>query len=372
MDKIKILLLAEPVAYGTRTNIISICNNTDRNIFDISVASLPGGPLEKFAANSGNKFYPVEVPNMIKMRYVKKLLELQRIESFDIIHSHGSAAGYYGRTMKKHMPALKTVHTFHGINYLRNDNFFSRNISKSIEQYLVQFTDMSVCETNNDRDEALKNRIAARDKSVVINNGVNLTRFSNLKKNTELLGKLGLNEQNFIIGNISNFNEQKNQRLIIQAAYYLVKKFPDIRFILAGGGKTLKTMQEYAREAELGGHIIFTGEINNTADYYSIFDVFVYPSLTDGMPNVLLEAMASRNAIVCSNTPNLLEVVKNNYSALTINPDDMDSLFRKIQILYNDSELREKIAQNAMIESTGYDETETVKQIENVYKGVLR
>lgn len=371
MNKIKILLLAEPVAYGSRTGILSLCDNIDRSVFDISIAAKSGEPIEKDAANRGIKFYPFELPKMLRIRYLKKLLSLQRDENFDIVHSHGSTAGFYGRTMKKHMPGIKSVHTFHGNNYLKHENFFSKNLSKTIEQYLVQFTDMTISETRTDLDAAIKNRIASETKSIVINNGINLTKFSNIKKNTGLLDRLGLSAEHFIVGSISEFTEQKNQKLIIQAAYYLEKKYPEMRFILAGGGKTLKTMQEYAREADLGDHIIFTGEINNVSDYYSIFNVFVYPSLTGGMPYSLLEAMASRNAIVCSNLPNLLEVVKNNYSALTINPDDMDDMFRKISLLYLNPDIREKIAQNAMIESTGYDETEVTKQIENVYKGVL-
>lgn len=371
MDKIKILLLAEPVAFGTSTNIISICNNIDRGIFDVAIAAKDSERLEKYASNAGIKFYSVDLPGMLKMRFVKKLLDLQRTENFDIVHSYGSTAGFYGRTMKKHMPGLKTVHSFHDITYLVHENFFSKSISKTIGQYLVQFTDRAVCETKNDLDMVVKNRIADKDKTIVINPGINLTKFSNIKKNNELLNRLGLAPEQFIVGSLANFNELKNQKLIIQAAYYLIKKYPDMRFVLAGGGKTLKKMQEYARDAELDNYIIFTGEIKNTADYYSIFDVFVHPALADGMSFSLLEAMAARKAIVCSNLPGLLEFVKNNYSALTINPDDMDDLFRKISLLYLSTELRDAIAQNAMIESTCYDETESIKQIENLYKGVM-
>ncbi len=219
---------------------------------------------------------------------------------------------------------------------------------------------------------AIANKIANENKSVVIGNGVNLSKYSNLKKNTELMNNLGLSSNYFIIGNISRFDVQKNQKLIIQAAYYLIKKYPDMRFVLVGDGKTMNSMREYARDANLGEYIIFTGEVSNLEDYYSIFDVFVLPSLWEGMPYALLEAMASRKAIICSKIPNLLEVVENNRSALTIDPYDMDELFQKIIVLYKNSELREKLAENAMLGSTDYDETEIVKKIENVYTGVLQ
>ncbi len=184
--------------------------------------------------------------------------------------------------------------------------------------------------------------------------------------------QLGLNENNFIVGNISRFDEQKNQKLILQTAYFLIRKYPQIRFLFVGAGKNLKNMQDLARESKLEDFVIFAGEQENLKDYYSIFDIFVFPSLWEGMPYVLLEAMASRLPIICSYLPNLLEVIKPDHSALIIDPRDMDDLFRKISALYQNSELREELAQNAMIESTQYDVTETVPQIEQIYRELLK
>jgi glycosyltransferase involved in cell wall biosynthesis len=89
------------------------------------------------------------------------------------------------------------------------------------------------------------------------------------------------------------------------------------------------------------------------------------------MPYVLLEAMASRLAIICSHDKNLLEIIKPSHSALTINPIDMDDLFRNISLLYQNNELREELAQNAMIESTQYDEKEIIPKIAEAYEEVM-
>jgi glycosyltransferase involved in cell wall biosynthesis len=373
MDKIKILHVIDGgFLGGGQANILSICNNIDKSRFETAIAAKGGLAFEKEVRSAGIEFFPVELPKMLRIKYLKNLVDIQKREKFDIIHTHGGVGGYYGRTLKKRIPEIKNVHTIHGIHYINNENFFIRNISKTIEQYLVQYTNMTICETQNDLLTAIKNKIADSVKSVVISNGINLTKYSNLKKNTALLKSLGLDESHFVVGNISRFDVQKNQKLIIQSAYYLIKKYPDMRFVLVGDGKTMNSMREYAREANLGEYVIFAGEKNNLPDYYSIFDVFVLPSLWEGMPYALLEAMASRKAILCSKIPNLLEVIKNNYSALTFDPNDMDDLFREISALHDNKELKEKISQNAMIESTQYDETEIVKQIEDVYTGVLK
>ncbi|HRE10545.1 MAG TPA: glycosyltransferase [Ignavibacteria bacterium] len=373
MEKFKILQLIDGgFLGGGQTNVLSIAMNADRGTFDISIAARGGEKFEEEVQKSNITFHPLELPKVMRTKYLKPLQELYDENRYDLIHTHGGVAGFYGRILKKHNPELKCVHTIHGIHYINSGNIFRKSLSRSIEQYLVQFTDRTICETHNDFLTAVKNRIADRAKTDIIPNGINTGTYANLKKNSALMQQLGLNENNFIVGNISRFDEQKNQKLILQTAYFLIRKYPQIRFLFVGAGKNLKNMQDLARESKLEDFVIFAGEQENLKDYYSIFDIFVFPSLWEGMPYVLLEAMASRLPIICSYLPNLLEVIKPDHSALIIDPRDMDDLFRKISALYQNSELREELAQNAMIESTQYDVTETVPQIEQIYRELLK
>jgi len=373
LEKFKILQLIDGgFLGGGQTNVLSIAMNADSGTFDISIAARGGEKFEEEVQKSNITFHPLELPKVMRTKYLKPLQELYDENRYDLIHTHGGVAGFYGRILKKHNPGLKCVHTIHGIHYINSGNIFRKSLSRSIEQYLVQFTDRTICETHNDFLTAVKNRIADRAKTDIIPNGINTGTYANLKKNSALMQQLGLNENNFIVGNISRFDEQKNQKLILQTAYFLIRKYPQIRFIFVGAGKNLKNMQDLARESKLEDFVIFAGEQENLKDYYSIFDIFVFPSLWEGMPYVLLEAMASRLPIICSYLPNLLEVIKPDHSALIIDPRDMDDLFRKISALYQNSELREELAQNAMIESTQYDVTETVPQIEQIYRELLK
>lgn len=372
MKKYKILQLIDGgFLGGGQANVLSIVNNIDRKLYDCSIAAAGGGLFEQKAIEFGINFTAIDLPKVMRTKYLKVLESLYLKEKYDLVHTHGGVAGFYGRTLKKHNPELKCVHTIHGLHYLNSRSFFRKSLSKTIEQYLVQFTDQTICETQNDYILAVQNKIAEREKTEIIPNGINISRFANVKKNLQLLKQLGLGKGDFVIGNISRFDEQKNQKLVLQAAYFLTRKFPNMKFVFVGGGKRLKKMKELARESHLDEHVVFTDEQENLTDYYSIFDIFVFPTLWEGMPLVLLEAMASRRAIICSHIPNLLEVIKPNYSALTINPYDMDDLFQKISVLYHDPDFREMIAGNALIESTQYDETEIVPKISRVYKEVL-
>jgi len=373
LSKIKVLQLIDGgFLGGGQANVLSIARNLDKEQFEVCVAAAGEGSFETKVLSSGIPFIPLELPKLLRSRYLKILQKVYDGEKFDIIHTHGGVAGFYGRTLKKHNPLIKCVHTIHGLHYIHSHNLFRKNISRTIEQYLVQYTDVTICETYNDYLAAIRNRIAGRANTQVIPNAIDISRFSNLKRNPELMGSLGLSPGDFICGNISRFDEQKNQKLILQAAYFLVKKYPNMKFVFVGDGKYLKQMRDLTRESNIEANVIFTGEQKNLADYYSIFDIFIFPTLWEGMPYVLLEAMASRLAIICSAIPNLLEVIKPNFSALTIDPLDMDDLFQKVSSLYQDTALREKIAQNAMIESTQYDESEVIPKIAAVYEEVTQ
>jgi glycosyltransferase involved in cell wall biosynthesis len=370
-DKIRILeLIDKSFLGGGQKNILSIARNINRDIFDITVAAGGNGSFFNELMKSDIKFHRIELPKIFRSRYLKYLTDFHLGKKFHIIHSHGGVAGFYSRILKKHNPDVKIVHTIHGIHYLNSD-FLRKFLSLSVEQYLVQFTDITICETKTDYINALKHKIADRDKTRIISNGVDLSRFSNLRKNFELKRSLGFKNNDFIIGNISRFDEQKNQQLILQCAYYLIRKYPDMRFVFVGDGRYLGSMKDLAISSGINEYAVFTGEKENIEDYYSIFDIFVLPSFWEGMPYALLEAMAARLPIICSNIPSLLEVVKEGYSALTVNPANMDELFRKISLLYENHWYRNMLSQNAAIEATLYDEQETVRNTEAVYREVM-
>lgn len=284
MSRIKVLELIEGgFLGGGQTNILSIIKNLDKEKFDVTVAA-GKGKFQNLVEEVKVPYFSFELPKVLRHKYLKHIQNLQNKENFDIIHTHGGVGGFYGRLLKKHNPHLKVVHSIHGIHYINKDKFFEKNISRSIEQYLVQFTDITICETKNDMQLAISNKIADPGKTVVVNNGIDVDKFSKNSSNIELLAQLGLSPQNFIIGNVSRFDIQKNQKLIIQASYYLSKKYPEMKFVLVGDGKLFKQMKNYARDSHLEDVVIFAGEQENLVDFYSMFDVFVFPSLWKGCP----------------------------------------------------------------------------------------
>jgi len=357
---------------GGQINVLSVAGGIDKSVYDVCVAARGGEVFEQECKNRGIKFKPINMPKLFRQKYLKPLVEFVREEKFNIIHSHGGVAGFYGRLAKKHIPEVKVVHAIHGIHYLNTFNIIRNIVTKTIEQYLVQFTDMTICETESDLKTAIKIKITDPGKSIVINNGINLARFAKFPPHDEqLAASLGIKQGDFVIGNISRFDIQKNQRLIIKAASILTKKYPHLKFVLVGDGKLLDNAKLIAKQSQLENIVIFTGAQTELIKYYSLFDIFVFPTLWEGMPYVMIEALAAGCPLICSGIPNLREIINETESALFIDPRNVNSLVEAIEKLLGDEELRSRLSFNARKLSVNFEENTMVKKIENIYKAVL-
>ncbi|HEY3252034.1 MAG TPA: glycosyltransferase [Ignavibacteria bacterium] len=372
MDKIKILYIAGERLFGNSyRKLLSVIRNLDSNKYEFSIVCPENLLFLECLKPFNIPMYVIELPGRVSTKYTKLLNSLQSGEKFNIVHSFDYVSGIYSRELKKYNSEIKCIHSPEPLIYLEKEGLFSRQVKKSTEQYLSQFSDMMIFENDFDKKLALNNKYVSQNKAVVISNSVNLSRFANLKKKNALLKELGFNKNDFIIGNVSNFDASNNQQIIVRSAYYLLKKYPQMKFLFIGDGKKLHSMMEYAKEAKLDSAMVFIFEKQNLQDYYSIMDIFVLADLWGGSSTILLEAMASRLPVICSVTSSYIPIIRDENISLTFDPNDTEGLFEAIEQLHTNKQLREMVAQNAMIEATQYDEAEIFPKIGEVYREVL-
>lgn len=349
----------------------SIAKQADKSIFQTYLASTPDSLLHISANNLKVKFYPVKLPKFLRQKYLKKITSIIKEIEPNIIHSHDGTSGFYSRIYKKHNPGIKTVHSFHSLSLPYYESAVLRISAKTVEQYLTQFTDKFIfcCET--DSAQAFQLKIAVWEKSVIIPKGIDISLYANAKKNYGLLFVMGLDSKNFLVGTVTDFEESKNLKVLIQTAYFIKQKYPLVKFLITGEGHRMKYYKNFIRESGLEDTVFLTGAVENIHDYYSLFDVYVNTTLRPGIPYTLLEAMASRKAVVCSNLRDYETMIRENENALLFDPRNADDLFGKLQLLIENHALRQKLSQNALIEATQFDENEMVNKIENTYREVL-
>jgi glycosyltransferase involved in cell wall biosynthesis len=170
-----------------------------------------------------------------------------------------------------------------------------------------------------------------------------------------------------IIGNVSRFDYQKNQRFIISNSEELLKKYPNVKILLAGDGSLYEQSVQSAKATGMPERFIFTGEITNAQDYYSLFDIFIFPSLWEGLSISLIEAMASGRCILASDIHANKELITDNENGLLFNTTDPDEYLKKLFKLIEDENLRKRLSHKAVLNSINYSEDEMTRKIMKEY-----
>lgn len=169
-------------------------------------------------------------------------------------------------------------------------------------------------------------------------NGVDVHRFHPLatEKRKSLKQKLGLSAKQHVITYTGRFEERKRVIDLIHAWHAIASEFPQAHLVLVGKGEEVANCQNEIQVLGLSQRVTFVGEVQNIEDYLKITDCYVFPSRLEGMPNVILEAMACGLPIIATAIPGIVEILQDNQTGKLVPPKDVNTLCRALtQMLKN-------------------------------------
>lgn len=135
----------------------------------------------------------------------------------------------------------------------------------------------------------------------VMKNAVDTDAFEfDAEKRRNIRNELGINDNRLVIGHVGRFSEQKNHAFLIDIFAEIVKKRPDAKLLLVGGGDLKQIIADKIEKLDLAGNVIFLGVRKDVSNIINAFDVFAFPSLYEGLPIVIVEAQANGLPIFCS------------------------------------------------------------------------
>lgn len=300
-------------------------------------------PAVKFR-NLGRTFNPFA--NLFFIFEIKRFLER---EKFNVIHFHSSNAlfGAIGAKLAKSKP--RTIFTFHGLSLLDPNYrtfFIFKYLYFLIFKILLFFIDVKVFVSN--RDFELAKKMKPVKEGVVIYNGVDESGFNFLTKTEArqfFAGKIGANLENkFIIGSNGRLAYPKNYEFIIEIFPEILKVEKRVIYIIISNGPERKKYEKLIFKKGLKDKIFLAGEILDAPNYCKAFDLFVLPSIYEGLPMVLLEASYAGLPILASDVGGNREAILNPENQLYRLNDKTDFLekFRKIE---SDEILRKKLGE---------------------------
>jgi glycosyltransferase involved in cell wall biosynthesis len=172
-----------------------------------------------------------------------------------------------------------------------------------------------------------------------------------------------------IVGHVGALvDAQKGQGSIIAAARALEARRPELHFVLVGDGADAERLR---REAQGLGNLTFTGFVNNVADYLASFDLFVYPSVREGLGSTLLDAMAFGLPIIASRAGGIPEIVEDGVNGLLIPPEDPDALVSALERLLDDPAQRASMQSANRAAAARYGSDRMTDAYESIYRSIL-
>ncbi|OIO59782.1 MAG: colanic acid biosynthesis glycosyltransferase WcaL [Verrucomicrobia bacterium CG_4_10_14_3_um_filter_43_23] len=169
---------------------------------------------------------------------------------------------------------------------------------------------------------------------------------------------------------LGRLSPAKGQHILLKAFGLLLEEYKNIHLSLVGGGATENSLKTLAKELTLGRHIDFVGPVGQEKlnEYYDKADIFVLPSFAEGVPVVLMEAMAKEIPVVSSSVMGIPELVEDGKTGLLTLPADPHALFEKIKELLNGPDLRERMGQAARRKVlSNYDLAKNTESLLNIF-----
>jgi glycosyltransferase involved in cell wall biosynthesis len=375
---------------GSAENTFLTVKGLDKETYDVTL--IKGSTVESLmgeeersavdrnlteAENAGIKIITIEslVRNVHPLRDLfsfRALICIFLKERPHIVHTHTSKAGILGRWAAwiSNVPVI--VHTPHGHVFR---GYFNRWISLFyvlLERWTARITSKIIALTEQEKKDHLFFRIAPANKFEVIHSGVDLDKFYRLHLDPVRVKKdLGIPGHAFVVGTVGRLAPIKGHRYLIEAAKYVVQKFPETRFIFLGDGELLDEFRSLVVGLGIEDNFLFLGWRSNVAEILSIFDIFVFPSLNEGMGKAVVEAMSLGKPIIASSVGGLKDLISDGRNGILIPQADSTILSIEIAALLSDPTKRERIAREGKRMSQQYNSEIMVEKIEQLYKSLM-
>lgn len=349
-DTVRILHVLEPSDGGVA-----------KHVRDLSRAQLAGGHrVEAIVAREGPlgdqlcelgvgvariAFRPEMVSPKADTRASRSLVRLLARRRWDIVHTHGNKAGVLARPLA-HALRMPVVHSPHSYAYLsqrqrpRPGMEARRALTLNIERALAPCSDPIVFPSDYDRDEAVREGIAAPRRMVVVHNGVELAAGARPDP-----GLAAFRGHGPLVGFLARLHEGKRPLDFVDAVASLLDTGVALKAVIVGTGPLEQAVRARIAAGGLEDHVALHPFEGAVEPALAAFDVYVLPSLWEGLPIGLVEAMAASLPVVATEVGGVPEALAHETTGFLVPPRDTGALASAIERLVRDPELRSRMGE---------------------------
>ena len=329
------------------------------------------GPYVEPLRAAGIPVHVIDLPRGLDpLRLVRSLAQLTgylKAHRVDVVHTHCSVPGAVGRVAARLAGVPVVVHTVHGFHFQDDQPWWVRVPSRLAERALGFLTDTLLTQNKDDLERAERHGIGPRGRRGRIGNGIDLERFQPAPAPPAGEGRAA------VVLCAARFEPVKNHALLLEAAARLAARGRAFVLRLVGTGELEGAVRARVRELGLEDRVEFLGYRDDMPELIAGADVCVLPSLKEGLPRAVIEAMAMARPVVATRVPGTREVVRDGETGLLVDPADAGGFADTLERLILDPGLREAMgARGREVAIAEFDERPIAESLRTLYLSRLR
>ena len=294
--------------------------------------------LESRAQKAGAEIIAVDDRGPFDLNVIRECIRICRERSVDIWHAHDYKSNALGLLVRQFHP-MRLITTAHGWVQItaRTPTYYR------IDRFCMKRYD-HVIAVSQDLHDVCRGTGMSANKLSLIDNAVIVDDYNPLPATQEERRRFGFGDDHILLGAVGRLSEEKGFHHLIDAVARLVRSGHKIGLLIAGEGHLKDQLQTQINEHQLQNYVRLVGFLSDPRELYRAIDLFVLSSLREGLPNVVLEAMASRRAVVTTNVNGIPRLVTDGENGIIVASDDVESLYRGLRQCIDSAQIRETLA----------------------------
>lgn len=342
------------------------CNFDDRSSLSDEKVDLLKDKLTALGVKYHNipfQRMPIKPANLKAYTQLKSLIDSQ---NFDLIHCHTPVGGIITRlaaAKSRKKNGTKVIYTAHGFHFFEGAPLINWLIYFTAEKLCSYFTDTIITINKEDYNNA-QTKLNAKKVAYVPGVGVDTDFFAgNAGKREALLSEISAKEDSTILLSVGELSDRKNHSVSIKALSEI--KNENVRLVIAGTGEKREEFLSLAKELGVEGRVHLLGFRTDIAELLKSADIFLFPSIQEGLPVALMEAMSCSLPVICSEIRGNIDLIDDTCGVLC-GATDVNAFAKAVEKLIADPDTRKAMAEKALERSRNYD----IKIIENHMKDI--
>lgn len=369
MDKIKIMHILPSLEIGGMENaLITLINEMDTHFFENQIFCFDfknyENSIQHRLKDENIPIYIFEKGDGIDYWLPIKIARILKKQKINIVHTRNFAALLYGSTAAKLAGVQGVIADIRG-RIPADEGQKCKRLSFLVSKFVG---------VSEDIKKMLKMDFKIKESKIItIYNGVQISNESQRLDITSLRTKLGLEQSDFIIGTIGRIEPVKDYSTLIRMSAPILLKYRNAKLMIVGDGSQRAELEILAQNLGISSQTIFTGYQKDISSYLQLINVFVLTSISEGISNVLLEAMAASIPVIATNVGGNPEIVSNNQTGFLIPRNNLNQITEKIELMINNPELASNLGESGrkLVEEK-FTIEKMVTEYQSLYQSIIK